>query len=57
MCSEAVWWRCHRGIMADHLLARGIEVRHLIGKGRIEPAVPTDGAVMHEDGSVTYPAG
>jgi uncharacterized protein (DUF488 family) len=56
MCSEAVWWRCHRRIIADHLLAHGIEVRHLIGKGRIEPATPTDGAVMHEDGSVTYPA-
>lgn len=56
MCSEAVWWRCHRRIIADHLLASGAEVFHLMGSDRIEPAVPTDGAVCHDDGSVTYPA-
>ncbi len=30
MCAEAVWWRCHRRIVADHLIARGIEVRHIM---------------------------
>jgi uncharacterized protein (DUF488 family) len=29
MCAEAVWWRCHRQILADALVARGIEVRHI----------------------------
>jgi uncharacterized protein (DUF488 family) len=56
MCSEAVWWRCHRRIIADHLLANGEEVFHLMGSDRVEPAVPTDGAVFGDDGSVTYPA-
>lgn len=56
MCSEAVWWRCHRRVIADHLLARGAEVFHLMGKDRIETAGPTDGAAFHDDGSVTYPA-
>jgi uncharacterized protein (DUF488 family) len=56
MCSEAVWWRCHRRIIADHLLASGEEVFHLMGSDRIEPAVPTDGTVFGDDGSVTYPA-
>jgi uncharacterized protein (DUF488 family) len=55
MCSEAVWWRCHRRIIADHLLARGMEVRHLMAKGRTEAAVPTTGAAF-QDGTVVYPA-
>ena len=33
MCSEAVWWRCHRRIIADHLLANGDEVGHIMGMG------------------------
>ena len=56
MCSEAVWWRCHRRIISDHLLANGEQVFHLMGSDRIDPAVPTDSAVFHDDGSVTYPA-
>ena len=32
MCAEAVPWRCHRQLIADALVARGIEVRHLLGK-------------------------
>ncbi len=44
MCSEAVWWRCHRRIVADHLLLNGHEVVHLMGNGREEPATPTPGA-------------
>lgn len=55
MCSEAVWWRCHRRIIADHLLARGIPVGHLMAEGRITPAELTPGAVVR-DGTVEYPA-
>ena len=56
MCSEAVWWRCHRRIIADHLLARGHQVFHLMGSGSTQPATPTSGSVFASDGSVTYPA-
>jgi uncharacterized protein (DUF488 family) len=56
MCSEAVWWRCHRRLIADRLLAHGEDVFHLIGKGRIEQATPTPGAVFRDDGTVIYPA-
>ncbi|TPI11227.1 DUF488 domain-containing protein [Mesorhizobium sp. B4-1-3] len=56
MCSEAVWWRCHRRVIADYLLARGEEVFHLMGNGRVEKAVPTAGAVLRDDGSVIYPS-
>ncbi|HJR82639.1 MAG TPA: DUF488 domain-containing protein [Sphingomicrobium sp.] len=55
MCSEAVWWRCHRRIIADYLLVRGHEVTHLMGVGRLEPASLTPGAVP-ADGHLTYPA-
>jgi uncharacterized protein (DUF488 family) len=33
MCAEAVWWRCHRQLVADALVARGFEVRHIMSAG------------------------
>ena len=36
MCAEAVWWRCHRQLIADWLKARGVQVVHLLGEGRSE---------------------
>jgi uncharacterized protein (DUF488 family) len=56
MCSEAVWWRCHRRIVADHLIARGETVFHIMGQGRLEPARLTSGAVVEPGGTVVYPA-
>ena len=38
MCAEAVWWRCHRRIISDYLLAEGETVVHLMGPGHIAPA-------------------
>ncbi|HEY5106486.1 MAG TPA: DUF488 domain-containing protein [Caulobacteraceae bacterium] len=55
MCAEAVWWRCHRRIIADYLLAGGEQVFHIMGRGVIVPASPTPGAKF-TNGSVTYPA-
>jgi uncharacterized protein (DUF488 family) len=55
MCAEAVWWRCHRRIIADYLILRGRPVLHLMGPGRAEPARMTPAAVP--TGRVlTYPA-
>lgn len=54
-CSEAVWWRCHRRIIADHLLAAGDNVLHLMGPGQITAATFNEGAVVGEDGKVRYP--
>jgi uncharacterized protein (DUF488 family) len=56
MCAEAVWWRCHRRIVTDYLIAAGESVFHILGPGQVEPARLTDGARVHSDGSVTYPA-
>jgi uncharacterized protein (DUF488 family) len=44
MCSETVWWRCHRRLIADHaLLLDGLDVRHLMPGGKLTPHVPTSG--------------
>ena len=55
MCSEAVWWRCHRRIIADHLLARGGEVLHILGRNQVKQAELSQGAVIGVDHEVTYP--
>jgi uncharacterized protein (DUF488 family) len=55
MCSEAVWWRCHRRIIADWLIARGETVFHLMGDDRVEPARLSEGARV-AGGAVTYPS-
>lgn len=55
MCAEAVWWRCHRRIIADYLLAEGERVMHILGAGHVEEASVTPGAVMREDGTIVYP--
>lgn len=57
MCSEAVWWRCHRRIIADYLLLNGHSVRHLMDLDHSEPAKPTPGAMRTSGGKVMYPAG
>lgn len=56
MCSEAVWWRCHRRIVADHLLARGETVVHVLAQGRTVAAFLSEGAQIKANGSVCYPA-
>jgi uncharacterized protein (DUF488 family) len=55
MCAEAVWWRCHRRIIADYLLADGIPVAHIMGPHKIEEAKPTAGARVLPDGTLRYP--
>ena len=55
MCAEAVWWRCHRRIIADYLLLRGRSVIHLMGEGRTEPARITP-AAREREGRLVYPA-
>jgi uncharacterized protein (DUF488 family) len=56
MCAEAVWWRCHRRIIADYLLAGGTRVEHIMGPGQVVPATLTPGARVMADGTLHYPA-
>jgi uncharacterized protein (DUF488 family) len=55
MCSEAVWWRCHRRIVTDYLLAAGETVYHIMGPGRPSEARLTPGALIEPGGKVAYP--
>jgi uncharacterized protein (DUF488 family) len=56
MCSEAVWWRCHRRIVADYLIARGETVFHLMDRDRVVPASLTEGTRIEASGRLAYPA-
>jgi uncharacterized protein (DUF488 family) len=56
MCAEAVWWRCHRRIIADYLLAAGERVMHILGTSHVDEASLTAGAVVRSDRTVVYPA-
>jgi uncharacterized protein (DUF488 family) len=53
MCAEAVWWRCHRQLVADALVARGVEVRHIMSPTDA-PAHELSEFARVEDGTVTY---
>ncbi len=55
MCAEAVWWRCHRRIVADYLLHMNRDVFHLMGASHAEPAAMNDAARVGAGGLV-YPA-
>jgi uncharacterized protein (DUF488 family) len=55
MCAEAVWWRCHRRIVSDYLLARGHPVLHILSEAEPKPAALTPGAEIREDRKVVYP--
>jgi len=58
MCSESVWWRCHRRLVADAAeLARGFAVEHLMHDGRLLPHRLTDGVRLTDDDRVRYDGG
>ncbi len=55
MCSESVWWRCHRRLIADFLtLARRMDVRHLGHDGRLTDHQPAAGARLSSEGVLVY---
>jgi len=56
MCAESLWWRCHRRIITDYLLAAGERVSHILPDGKVAPAQITEAAKTAPDGVLTYPA-
>jgi uncharacterized protein (DUF488 family) len=56
MCAETLWWRCHRRIISDYLLAAGETVFHILGPGHSEEAHITPAAKRGPDGVLIYPA-
>jgi uncharacterized protein (DUF488 family) len=58
MCSESVWWRCHRRLIADFAeVARGVPVQHLMHDGRLAPHLRSPGVRLREDGLLVYDGG
>ena len=57
MCAEAVWWRCHRRIIADYLISEGEAVFHILGEHDIAPASLTAAAKQGPGRTLIYPAG
>jgi uncharacterized protein (DUF488 family) len=55
MCAEAVWWRCHRSLIADYLKARGVEVLHILGANKVDPH-PYTSAARIVNGELSYAA-
>jgi uncharacterized protein (DUF488 family) len=53
MCAEAVWWRCHRGLVSDYLKARGVEVLHIVDSKKPAPHPWTSAATIIE-GRLSY---
>jgi uncharacterized protein (DUF488 family) len=58
MCSESLWWRCHRRLVADFVtLARDTEVRHLMHDGQTQSHRLSPGVRLRADGLLVYDAG
>ena len=58
MCSESVWWRCHRRLIADFAeIARGVPVQHLMHDGRLAPHIRSPGVRLRADGLLVYDGG
>lgn len=57
MCAETLWWRCHRRIIADYLIAAGETVFHILGPGQIKQGQMTSVARVRSAGTLEYPAG
>ena len=55
LCSESVWWRCHRRMIADFVVLSGqVPVFHLMHDGRLHEHGPTDVARLRSDGLLVY---
>ncbi len=54
LCAEAVPWRCHRQMIADALVARGVEVRHILGSGPAKAHALNPSAAVRPDGRLVY---
>jgi uncharacterized protein (DUF488 family) len=54
LCAEALWWRCHRRVITDWVLARGVPVIHIVGPGQAQPGSLTPFARVSAL-RVTYP--
>jgi len=55
MCAEKFYWKCHRRLLSDHLVAQGVQVKHILEPGKAPDHKLTPFAVIGADATVTYP--
>jgi len=55
LCAEKFYWKCHRRLLSDYLVAQGAEVEHILERGRLRAHALTQGAVVRKDANVVYP--
>ncbi len=55
MCAEKLYWKCHRRLLADYLVAQGGEVVHIVGPSKVSGHELTPGAIITTEGGVIYP--
>ena len=55
MCAERFFWKCHRRLLSDFLVAQGVAVEHVLEPGNVRPHELTAGAIITEEGEVIYP--
>ena|SRR3982751_228940 len=53
MCAEAVWWSCHRSLIADYLKSMGLEVLHILSEGKVQ-SHPYTAAARIIEGKLSY---
>jgi len=56
MCAERFYWKCHRRILSDSLVAHGVSVLRIIETDTVKPHSLTPDAVIRQDGSILYPS-
>jgi uncharacterized protein (DUF488 family) len=56
MCAEKLFWKCHRRLLSDYLVAQGVLVEHIMDSGSLRPHKLSDGAVITPDLRVIYPS-
>lgn len=57
LCSETLWWRCHRRLIADALVLHGFDVVHLLGPGKRQPHKLHDDVRRDDEGRPVYDGG
>ncbi|MHB8205234.1 MAG: DUF488 domain-containing protein [Desulfomonilaceae bacterium] len=56
MCAEALYWRCHRRLLSDYLVAHGMDVNHILSLKQVSPHKMTQGSLVTPEGLVIYPS-
>jgi uncharacterized protein (DUF488 family) len=56
MCAEKLYWKCHRRLLSDYLVAQGVEVVHIVGPAKASNHKLTPGAIITSEAGVIYPS-